>query len=56
MISNGNMVNNKVDPLIKIYNFYFGYFFIRQSDSYIIHKNHISLIWFININTDMSIL
>nr|CAD40282.2 OSJNBb0062H02.13 [Oryza sativa Japonica Group] len=24
------MVNNKVDPLIKIYNFYFGYFFIRQ--------------------------
>ena len=29
MISNENVINNKVVEIIKIYNFYFGHFFIR---------------------------
>ena len=29
MISNKNIINNKVVEIIKIYNFYFGHFFIR---------------------------
>jgi hypothetical protein len=33
MISAEKVTNNKVVELIKIYNFYFGHFFIRQSDS-----------------------
>ena len=29
MISNENVINNKVVEIIKIYNIYFGHFFIR---------------------------
>ena len=35
-------MNIKVVELIKIYNLYFGYFFIRQSGSNIVHKICIS--------------
>jgi hypothetical protein len=37
-------MNIKVVEPIKTYNFYFGYFFIRQSDSNIVHKTYISLL------------
>ena len=53
MISNGNMVNNKVDPLIRIYNFYFVHFFIRQSDSTNVYKIDISVLIFINQMREM---
>ena len=43
LISSEKVMNMKVVELIKIYNFYFGYFFIRQSDSNIVHKIYISL-------------
>ncbi len=46
MISTEKVVNNKVVLLINIYNFYFGYFIIRQTDRNIVHKIYISLIWF----------
>jgi hypothetical protein len=55
MISAKEVINNKVVELNKIYNFYFGHFFIqqndssslkKQSDSNIVHKFYISLIWF----------
>jgi hypothetical protein len=46
MISAKEVINNKVVELNKIYNFYFGHFFIQQSDSNIVHKFYISLIWF----------
>ena len=46
MISDEKVMNIKVVRLIKIYNFYFGHFFIRQSDTNTIHKIYISLLWF----------
>jgi hypothetical protein len=44
MTSAEKVMNIKVVELIKIYNFYFGHFFIRQSGSNIVHKIYISLI------------
>jgi hypothetical protein len=45
MISAEKVIANKIVELIKIYNFYFGHFFIWESGSNIVHKNlHISLI------------
>jgi hypothetical protein len=44
MISVEKVINIKVVELIKIYNFYFGHFFIRQSGNNIIHKIYISLL------------
>jgi hypothetical protein len=49
MISAEKLMNIKVVQLIKIYNFYFGYLFIRQSDSNIIHKFYISLLEFMKL-------
>jgi hypothetical protein len=37
MISVEKVMNIKVVEIIKIYNFYFGHFFIRQSDNNIVH-------------------
>jgi hypothetical protein len=42
MISAEKVTNIKVVELIKIYNFYFDHFFIRQSDSNIVRKFYIS--------------
>jgi hypothetical protein len=47
MISSEKAMNIKVVELIKIYNFYFGYLFIRQSDSNIVHKIYVSLLQFL---------
>ena len=44
MISDEKVMNIKVVRLIKIYNFYFGHFFIRQCDSNIVHKIYLSLL------------
>jgi hypothetical protein len=44
MISSEKAMNIKVVELIKIYNFYFGYLFIWQSDSNIIDKIYVSLL------------
>ena len=44
MISNEKVFHNKIVELIEIYNFYFGYFFVWQSDSNIVHKFHKSLL------------
>ena len=44
MISTEKIMNIKVVVLIKIYNFCFGHFFIRQSGSNIVHKIYISLL------------
>jgi hypothetical protein len=44
MVSAEEVMNIKVEELIKIYYFYFSYFFIRQSDSNIVHKIYISLV------------
>jgi hypothetical protein len=44
MISAKKVMNIKVIELIKIYNFYFDYLFIQQSDSNIVHKIYISLL------------
>ena len=44
MILAEKVMNIKVVELIKIYNFYFDHFFIRQSGSNIVHKIYISLI------------
>ena len=44
MVSAEKVSNNKVIELIKIYNFYFGHFFIRESGSNTVHKIYISLI------------
>jgi hypothetical protein len=38
MILAEEVKNIKVTELIKIYYFYFGHFFIQQSDSNIVHK------------------
>ena len=46
MILAEKVINNKVVELIKIYNFYFGHLFIRQSGRNIVHKFYISLICF----------
>jgi hypothetical protein len=43
MIPAGQVINIKVVQLIKIYNSYFDYLFIRQIDSNIVHKFYISL-------------
>jgi hypothetical protein len=43
MISPEKIMNLKVIELIKIYNFYSGHFFIRQSGSKIVHKIYISI-------------
>ena len=40
------VTNIKVVQLIKIYNFYFGHFFIQQNDYNIVHKIYISLLYF----------
>jgi hypothetical protein len=42
MISTEKVMNIKVVELIKIYNFYFGHFFIQQSGGNIVHKIYIS--------------
>jgi hypothetical protein len=44
MVSDENVINNKVVELIEIYNFYFSHFFIRESGSNIVHKIYISLL------------
>ena len=44
MISDENIMNTEVVELIKIYNFYFGYFFIWQSISKYCSQIDISLI------------
>ena len=44
MVLAEKVINNKVVELIKIYNFYFGHFFIRENDSNIVHKIYISLL------------
>ena len=41
MISAEKVMNIKVVEIIKIYNFYFGHFFIRQSGSSIVLKIYI---------------
>jgi len=46
MISAKKVVNIKVVQLVKIYNFYFGHFFIQQNDCNIVHKIYISLLYF----------
>jgi len=49
MISAEKIMNIKVIELNKIYNFYFGQFFIRQNDSNIAHKIYISLLLFMKL-------
>jgi len=44
MILAEKVMNTKVVELIKIYNFYFGHLFIRQSDNTIVHKFYIYLL------------
>jgi hypothetical protein len=44
MISAEKVMNIKVVEPTKIYNFYFGHFFIWQSGSNIVHKIYISLL------------
>jgi len=44
MILGDKVMNIQVVQLIKIYNFYSGHLFIRQSNSNIVHKFYISLI------------
>jgi hypothetical protein len=44
MISTEKVMNIKVVELIEIYNFYVSHFFIRQSNSNIVHKFNISLL------------
>jgi hypothetical protein len=46
MISAEKVMNTKVEQLIKIYNFYIGHFFIRQSGNNIVHKCYMSLVRF----------
>ena len=46
MILAEKVINNKVVELIKLYNFYFGHFFIRESGSNIVHKIYLSLLLF----------
>ena len=46
MVSAGKVINNKVVEHIKIYNFYFGHFFIRESGRNIVHKIFVSLLQF----------
>ena len=46
MISAKKVMKIKVVELIKIYNFYFGHLFIRQSYSNLIHKFYVSLLQF----------
>jgi len=44
MISAKKVMKIKVVELIKIYNFYFGHLFTRQSYSNFIHKFYVSLL------------
>jgi hypothetical protein len=43
MILAPQVINNKVVELTKVYNFYFGHFFIEQSDSLHCSQLHKSL-------------
>jgi hypothetical protein len=45
MILAEKVMNIKVVELIKVYNYYFGHFFVRQSGSKIIYKIYISKLW-----------
>jgi hypothetical protein len=46
MVLTRKVMNIKVEQLIKVYNFYIGHFFIRQSGNNIVHKYYTSLIRF----------
>ena len=52
MILAKKVTNIKVVEPIKLYNFYFGHFFIRQSGSNIVHKSYISLLLFTTTMSD----